>query len=418
MSDTNKDAIQEVMEAVTQLREHNDKLLAAKADGKAVGDLTAKVEKISDALDGYENLNQKITTSEAQAKAMQEQVDRLETILNRANAAGGLPGADDKKAQRELEEAFEHCLRTRHENRDQARFNLVQRYKNTLVKGDDASAGYLMAPPEMERAILKDLIEQSPIRQIATVRTIGGHSYKWPKRTGTASASRVGEIQTRNSTQDPKYGLGEILAPEMFARNPVSVQMLEDSDYDLLGELRMEVTEQCAVKEGAESVNGVGSSAQQMEGLLVASGIGEVVSGNGSAITADGLINLQYELKTGYARNAVFILNRKTIRDIRKLKDSQGVYIWMPGVANAAPNTILGSSYVEFPDMPDIAANAYPVMWGDFKRGYTMVDRVGLGFQADYLTEADNGLVIYRARKRVGGGVKMSDAIKKLKIST
>ncbi|WP_157266596.1 phage major capsid protein [Azohydromonas aeria] len=416
MSDDTKKAVQEVMEAVTQLRENNDKLLAAKADGKAVGDLTAKVEKISDKLDQYENTNQQIVLAQKTQQAQQEQLDRLETLLNRAAVGGG--GAKGEDDAQKLRAAFDRVMRTRHENRAPEDVSLLKQHMAALVKGDDASAGYLLAPPDLERAILKDIIEMSPIRALATVRTIGAHSYKWPKRIGTGSATRVGEVQPRPNSTDPRYGMGEILAPEMFARHEVSQQMLEDSGYDLMAELREEVSEQMAVKEGIESVSGTGNANHQMEGFLVASGIGEVVSGHASQITADGLLNLFYELKTVYTRSAVWAMNRRTIRDIRKLKDNQGQYLWVAGIANAAPNTINGTAYVEFPDMPDVGAGAYPVAFGDFKRAYTIVDRVGLGFMPDYITGADDGLVVYRARKRVGGGVKKSEALKKLKIGT
>jgi HK97 family phage major capsid protein len=149
----------------------------------------------------------------------------------------------------------------------------------------------------------------------------------------------------------------------------------------------------------------------------VAAGVGEVVSGDANLIKPDGLIDLQYSLHSSYARQARFALNRKTLRDIRKLKDGQGNYLWAPGYANAVPNSILGAPYVEFPDLPDVAAGAYPILWGDFKEAYTIVDRVGLGFLVDFLTMAKKGLVIYRGRKRVGGGVKEPNALKKLKIA-
>jgi HK97 family phage major capsid protein len=417
MSEITKDGIQEVMEAVTQLREHNDKLIAAKADGKAVGDLTHKVESISNKLDAFEGLNQKLTTSEATAKAMQEQLDAMQVVLNRA-AAGGGSKADLEERNAKLSQAFNRVMRTRDFNRDPQDVALLKQYQNTLVKGDDQSAGYLLAPPEVERAIQRLIIETSPIRSLATIQPIGGHSYKFPKELGLPSAKRIGEIETRTDGSDPVYGMGEFQAPEMFSRNRISQQMLEDSDYDLPGELTRGVGIQMGVKEGTESVSGDGNNAQQMEGMLKASGVGEVVSGNASAITADGLINLYYELKTAYTGNARWLMNRKTVRDLRKLKDGQGNYLWAPGYANGVPNTIQGAPYVEFPDMPDIGAGTYPVIWGDIRTAYTIVDRVGLGFLVDYVTQADNGLVVYRGRKRVGGGVRQADALKKLKIST
>jgi HK97 family phage major capsid protein len=273
-----------------------------------------------------------------------------------------------------------------------------------------------MAPPEIEAGILKDVIEMTPIRQLASVRVIGVNSYKWRRRTGTVTAMRVGETQPRQNSEDPTYGFGEILTPEMTARHEVSVQSIEDAAFDLLGELREEVAEQMAVKEGIEGVLGQGNSKNQMEGFLVASGVGESVSGDANKITSDGMIDCYHGLKTVYARNGVWALNRLTLRDIRKLKDSTGQYLWVPGIATASPNTILGQPYVELPDMPNVGAGNYPVAFGNFKKAYLVVDRVGLGFMIDYITGADNGMVVYRARKRVGGGVKQAEAIRKLKI--
>jgi HK97 family phage major capsid protein len=409
-----KDAVTQVMEAFTEFKASNDKLLAAKADGKAVGDLTAKVEKISDALDKFEPMNQSITLHGQQQKAMQEQLDRVETILNRP---GGMGGDKGKEEAAKMMAAFDRVMRKPAADRDAADMEVV-RHMNTLIKGNDAGAGYLLAPPEMQREIIKNIVEISPMRSICRVIQIGSQSYKAPKRTGTASATRVGETGTRSNTGDPAYGMLEILAPELFARFEVSQQMLEDSDYDLLAELRMESAEQFAYKEGYESINGTGAGTNQAEGILSNADIGEVVSGSAAAITADGLIDLATELKTGYGRNAVYGLNRMSLRATRKLKDTTNQYLWIPGIANAAPNTINGSSYVEMPDLPNPGAGTYPVLYGDFRQGYAMVDRVGISFQVDFTTGADSGLVVFRARKRVGGGVLKAEAIKKLKCST
>jgi HK97 family phage major capsid protein len=194
--------------------------------------------------------------------------------------------------------------------------------------------------------------------------------------------------------------------------------MLEDSDYDLLAELRMESAEQFAFKEGYESINGTGAGTNQAEGILSNADVGEVVSGSASAITADGMIDLYHSVKTAYTRNGLFGLNRASLKAVRKLKDTTNQYLWIPGIANAAPNTILGAPYVEMPDLADPAANAYPVLFGDFRQGYGLVDRIGISFQVDFTTGADSGTVVFRARKRVGGGVLKAEALKKMKCST
>lgn len=400
---------EQVMEAFNELKATND---AAMKKHDAV--LDEKLNKINDTLDKFEDLNKKATMAADQAKAAQEQVERVEALLNKQSLGGGKSQDEQKKA--ELRQAFDRVLRKPADARDAKDMALINEYKNTLIRGDDAGAGYLVAPPDMVSEILKDVIEMNPMRSLATVRTIGSSSLKQPKRTGTASATWLGEQTARTNTGDPAYGMLDFPAYELFARGEISVQMLEDAGYDLEAELKTEFSEQFAVAEGTAFLTGPGAN-NQPEGLLTNSGIGSVKSGDATKITADGMIDLYHDLKTGYVANARFLLNRKSLRDIRKLKDGDGQYLWTPGIAGAVPNTILGASYVEMPGMPDIGAGAYPVAFGDISRAYIVVDRVVMSFQSDWTTGADQGVVVYRARKRVGGGVRQADATKKLLIA-
>lgn len=401
----NTEAVEKLMHAFEVFKQANDENL-----DKRDAFLEAKIANASAALDKFEDVNQKLTLAEQQNKAMQEQLDRLEEILNRPSA--GTPVDEHKK----VVAAFDRIMRRPANERNPEDVAIVNKYQASLIKSDDASAGYLLAPPEMETMIVKNIVESTPMRTLATVRTIGSGSLKQPKKTTSGSASRIGEVSTRTNTGDPAYGMLEIQAPEMFARIAISQQMLEDSGYDLLAELREDASEQFAVKEGAEYISGLGA-ANQGEGVLTNADVAEVVSGAASAITADGIINLIHAIKSGYAANAVLGLNRSTLGAIRKLKDGTGGYLWVPGIANAVPNTIGGARYVEMPDMPNVSAGLYPVIYGDFRRGYKIVDRVGISFQVDFNTEADNGLVIFRARKRSGSAVVLPEAIKKLKIA-
>jgi HK97 family phage major capsid protein len=407
--DDPKKAVDELMRAFEEFKQANDANLKQRDTL-----LDEKINKISTALDKFEPMNQKLTLAEQQAKAMQEQLDRVETILNRPDLPGGK--SDREKENAEYKAAFDRVMRKHADGRDPQDVAIIQKRMASLVRGDDVSAGYLLAPPEMQAEILKDIVEITPMRSIATVRTIGTGSLKQPKKTGHTTATRVGETQTRTNTGDPTYGMIEIPAPEMFTRVEVSQQMLEDSAYDLMAELREDSAEQFAYKEGYEYINGLGA-ANQAEGILTNISIAEVVSGAAAAITADGLIKLWEALKSGYGRNALYGLNRSTIGAIRKLKTGDGQYMWVPGIANAVPNTINGSPYIEMPDMPNVGAGLYPVVYGDFRRGYIIVDRIMISFQVDFITGADNGLVVFRGRRRVGGGVRQAEAIKKLKIS-
>lgn len=405
-----KEAVEQVGKAFHEFKEANDKNLKERDSL-----LETKLNKINAELNKYEDYNQKLTLAQQQNAALAKQMEDLEATFNRAGVLGkGLVA--DKEAQEYRDNFESQFLRTHPNNRDGSVMAAMHKRMNTLIKGDDAGAGYLMAPPEMQAEIVKDIVLMSPMRALATVRKIGRQSLKIVRKTGTGSATRVGEIETRSDTTDPQYGITEILAPAMHARVPVSLEALEDSEYDLIAELREDSSEQFAVKEGQEFISGAGAN-NQAEGILTNASVAEVVSGNATLIKADGLISLWTALKDKYTRNANFTLNRATLGEIRKLKDGNGQYLWVPGLAGNVPNTILNSPYVEMPDMPNIGAGLYPVAYGDFKKAYVVVDRIAISFMIDYLTGAGNGLVYVWARKRVGGGVRQAEAIKKLKIA-
>jgi HK97 family phage major capsid protein len=405
-----KDPAQEVLEAFNEYKRTNDANQKKRDDN-----LEAKLAKIDEHLNNFEDANQKIVLAAQQTKAMQDQLDAIEKIANRTGLGGGSDA--QAKAAQEYLAAFDRVMRRPADARDAADVALIRERQAALVKTDDASAGYLLAPPDMQKEITKNIIELSPMRSLATVRTIGVDSFKKPKKTGSGSASRIGETAKRTNTGDSKYGMLQIYAPEMFARVEVSQQMLEDADYDLAAELREDASEQFAVREGQEYVSGEGGTNEAAGFLLDAAGLGFTLSGAAADLTADGLIDLFHSLKSAYAKNAVWTLNRQTLGKVRKLKDSNGQYLWTPGIANGVANTILGAPYAEMSDMPNVAAGTYPIAIADWKKLYYIIDRVGISFQPDYMTGADDGLVVFRGRKRTGGGVHQAEAGKRLKIA-
>ena len=149
------------------------------------------------------------------------------------------------------------------------------------------------------------------------------------------------------------------------------------------------------------------------------SSVASVNSGNANLLTADGLITLVHSIKSDYSRNGTFVFNRTTLAAIRKLKDTAGQYVFQAGMSlqGGATNTILGYSYVEATDMPDVAAGAKAVAFGDFRRAYMIVDRVALAVLRDPFTQATSGNVRYVARRRVGGQVILAEAIIKQNVA-
>lgn len=419
-----KTALAGFMSAFEEFKATNDGRLAEiEKKGAADPVTTDKLGKIEAKLANFEDVNQKLTL---QAKA-QEKIDTELKGLNDAfakiEAKFGRPGAggedDGKKKAAEYKAAFNSYLRNNSANGQSLsadEYKALNEYK-TLLAGNDTLGGYYLSPAEMATDIIKAVILMSPMRALARVTQIGVASLKLPKRTGTFAASRVGETQTRTETTGYTTGMVEIACPEMYAEVHISEQMIEDSAFDIQQEMQGEFAEQFAVKEGAEFISGTGAN-NQAEGILTNSGTNSVNSGAAAALTADGLINLCYQgLKTAYAQRATWVMNRKTLGAIRLLKDGGGQYLWQPGVPGALPNTLLGLTYAEMPDMPDVGAGTYPVALGDWQRAYRVVDRVLISVLRDPFTQSGSGQILFRARKRVGGGVTLGEAIAKQKIS-
>jgi HK97 family phage major capsid protein len=425
LSDEVKAAISPLMTAFEEFKTTNDQRIS-EIEKKGTPDTVTvdKLNKIEGTLQQYEGLNQKVTTAADQAKAAKEASDRIEVMLSRLpkNLRAGAEGGEDgwKSVANDWAKAVVHAHAVGVVNLSQDEQKIladISAEAKALNVSTDTAGGYL-APTEYVREIIKGVTELSPARALARIRNTAAKAIQIPKRTGQFAARRTHETGPKTETTGLTYGLEELTAPEVYALIDITNQMLEDSAFDMEAEIREEASEQFAVKEGAEFVSGTGVG--EMEGILVNAGVGENISGSAATIgdadgQANGLLTLKYGLKTAYARNANWIMNRTTMGSVRKLKDADKNYIWMPGLAQGRPNTIDGDPYVEFPDMPSEAAGAYPIAYGDFRRGYTIVDRIAMEMLRDPYTQATSGAIRFIFRRRVGGKVVLAEAIRKLK---
>lgn len=300
----------------------------------------------------------------------------------------------------------------------------------TMTIGDDTTGGFL-APVEIVNELIKGIVLYSPIRDVANVRQTSFNSIKAPKRTQTSAAVWVGEVDSRTETQNVKFGKEEISTRELSAMADISRQDLQDAAVNLDQLVYADFEEQFGVSEGLAFVSGDGVDGKP-EGILTASdqgylganGIQSVASAAATAIGGDDLIEIFYALKDGYARNASWLMKRGTVKVVRQLKEtSTDNYLWQPGLASVAPPTILDRPYVETVDMPGPSSGAtfttgdMPIAFGDFKRGYWIVDRLALQTLRDPYTQAGNGYLRIWAYKRVGGQVVLPEAIKLLRVS-
>ncbi|MDH2354898.1 phage major capsid protein [Bradyrhizobium sp. SSUT112] len=333
--------------------------------------------------------------------AEKKRADALELRLNRPGAA-----ANDNKEPTAESKAFEKFIRRGPEA-------LGEEAKSLRVS-DNTAGGYL-APDQFNAELDRNVVLFSPVRQVARVLPTGAPAVLWPKRLSGFTASWVGETGLRPETT-ATFGQSRYPVFELAAYVDVSNAMLEDSDFDVASLLSFEFGEEFGYEEGKAFVNG--ASALQPSGFMQDAGLAYTPAGNASAILADGLVDLYHAVKTPYRANAVWGMNSTTLGVVRKLKDGQGNYLLsQSGIANAPITTILGRPVIEMPDIPDIAGNAFPVVFGDFSQGYRIFDRVSLSVLRDPYSQATNGMTRFHGRRRVAGGVGKAEAIRKLKIS-
>jgi HK97 family phage major capsid protein len=422
--DTGPEAIKEFMGAWGEFQVKNDERLKAIEKGLADPIGEAELKKINTALDKMEGMNQKLTQAEKTADAVAEldkKFDQIETVLNRINKGMASRSTEEERAMKAADwakaavKAIQYTDQALGEDERKFITDVVDEYK-ALNIGTNTEGGYL-APVEMVREIIKEVTEISPVRSLARVRQTGMRSLEIPKRTGQFAAQWVSELGTKTETTGLQWGVHEITTHELFALVDLTNQLLEDSVFNVAQEVQTEAAEQFALAEGTAFVLGSGNG--QPEGFLNHADVG--VTNSGTAITiedadgqANGILQMKYSLKSAYAGNASWVLNRTTMGQVRTLKDAQKNYIWQPGIAQGRPNSIDGDPYVEMPDMPNAGAGARPIGYGDFRRGYTWVDRIAMELLRDPYTQATGGKIRYIMRKRVAGKVTLGEAIKVL----
>lgn len=367
----------------------------------------AKEEKLNVRLDELESKNQSLVSKQledekaivAREDEAKGRIDDLEKKLLRMPAGG----AETEKATAELK-AFKTFVTKG--------LQLVSPEELKYLRTDvDVEGGYL-APLEMDTTILKRITELSPVRSLVRLRTTSRRGIEIPKRTGIPTAYRVGQGATDTQSQSA-YGMETINVERLTVDIPISIEMLSDSAFNMESEISMDAGEAFAKTEGTEFISGSGVG--EMEGILTNADVAETVSGVANAITADSLITISGTLKDGYIGR--YLLNRVSLATIRTLKDGQGQYLWQNGLAAGLPSTINGDQYVSAIDMPNISAGLYPVAYGDFARGYTMVDHTDTTLLRDPFTLGRQGKVLFIMHRRNGGKVVLAEAIKKLKIS-
>ena len=282
---------------------------------------------------------------------------------------------------------------------------------NVLSESTDADGGYLV-PTEFEHQIVTGLEESNIIRSIARVITTH-HDRKIPIAVGHSVATWTAE-NAAYTESNPTFGQKQIDAFKLTDLLRVSVELLQDSEFDLESYISAEIARAFGVAE--EQAFCVGTGTNQPTGIFTANGgaVG-VTAAAANAVTADELISLIYALKSPYRRNAKFLMNDATVSAIRKLKDGNGVYLWQPALQAGQPDKLLGFDLVTSPYAPTMATGALPIAFGDFNN-YWIGDRMGRTVQRLNELYATNGQIGFVATERVDGKVILPEGIQLLQM--
>lgn len=296
---------------------------------------------------------------------------------------------------------------------------LEELHTKALSVGSDPDGGYLVTPA-MSQGIVKLVEAASPMRALASVETISSDSLDILEDVGDAAAGWTTETGTVTATDTPQVGKRNIAVHELYAQPKATQKLVDDAAIDIENWIGEKVAAIFARKESAAFINGTGSG--QPKGILTYTAgtdwdqIEQVISGSDGAVTADGLMNLYYSLKEEYSSRANFLMNRSVVQSIRLIKDtSTDQYIWQPGLAAGAPDTLLGVPVAQSNDMPVAASSSLSVALADFASAYLIVDRIGIRTLRDPYT--DKPFVKFYTTKRVGGDVVNFEAIKLMKLA-
>ncbi|MBT0422309.1 phage major capsid protein [Morganella morganii] len=368
-------------------------------------------------IDAIESEKGKLAESVDTLNGKLSELDELKSSLEAELAAVKRPGGGvANKDVAEHKSAFGLFVR---KGKDDGLAELEQK---AMQIGSDPDGGYAV-PEELDRNIISALRDEVVMRQECNVVPVGTPSYKRLVNKGGTSSGWVGETDARSETNTSKIGIVEPVWGEIYG-NPAATQtMLDDAFFNVEQFITDELTIEFAEQEEAAFTNGDGS--KKPKGLLAYGSddkgdkdrdwgkLQHLLLKKPDELTADEVMQLVYTLRKPYRNGAKFMMNNSTLFKVRTLKDSQGNYLWQPGLQLGQPSALLGYGIAENEQFADMAAGAIPLAFGNFKRCYTILDRIGIRMLRDPYT--NKPFVHFYTTKRVGSMMVDSNAVKLLK---
>lgn len=422
------------MDIITEIKQLFEEKQKAFHEYKAANDeRIAKLEKH----EGVAELEQKLDRIN---KDMDERDERIEKQFAELKRFGTAQNGQEQEA--EVKSAFNKLLRSGSSARmtesevealakKQAEMSngrvSASEFKSAMIAGSDPDGGYFVLP-DLDKSIMKLAQEEVALMNLAQVVTTSSSVYNKRVRISGSGYTWEGEETHPETTETPKYSVLAFPVHTIAANPSISQELLQDADVNVEAELMEAMNADFVEGIGDALING--NDNRRPRGLLSYSTVKEAnwkwgslaytptgaASGFAAEHGGDALINTLYSLKTPYLSNATWLMNRNTLAEIRKMKDGQGNYLWQPSFQIGQPDTLLGYGLRLDSKMPNIGANATPIAFGDFRRGYLVVRRSGMTLIRDQYTQKP--YVVFSTRMRLGGGVQNFEAIKLLKCAT
>lgn len=411
-----KKAVEDLQTAWQEFKTVNDERNElVKKFGHAPAELEEKLTKINAALDKAEA---------DRATAVDELKTRIEELESKQ---GRPPGGNDPLEQKRMEykTAFLSAVRGGFEDHN-ANVAVRELATKDITIGTGSEGGFAV-PEEISREINKQLERLSPVRALVKVQPTGSNDFKELVDIRGTTTGWVGETGTRTATSTPALRERTPTMGELYAYPQVSEWSLDDIFFNVETWLTESVAEGMALAEGIAVISGSGTD--RPTGILntTPEAIGDQDSPlrnveaieyidnpvSPAALTSDTFFDVVYAMNAGYLQGASWAMNRLVTGLVRKLQDSQNQYLWAPGLIGGQPPTLLGFPVANWEDLANVAAGNFPILFGNFRRGYTLADRVGMRMTRDNVTNP--GFVRFYIRKRLGGILTNNDAIKAMR---
>jgi len=394
MSDFNQD---EMNSLVKELRDTLESKSADSAESKE------KIEKINARFDAQEDANQKLVLSIAEAKKKELEIEsKYKDLERQLYMTNNTMSKEQKSAGMKAFETFMHKGK-----------NSITDDERKYLRTDSNVDGGFLAPPEYVNEIIKPITEMSPIRAMARVRTTASPRMLMPVRTNLVDVKYEGEGAT-TAPNNSKYGQESLKLYRCSAVTIVTVEELSQAAFNISQEINADISEAYAKKEGLKFLKGTGVG--EPEGIMVNTKVASFPSGVAADVPLSAVIQMTGEVKTGY--NPMYGFNRRTLAILRSEVATAGNFLWVVGnIAAGIPNQLNGYTYAELPDLDDVAANKYPIIFGDFMRGYLIGDHTMMIVLRDDNTLAAEGKVRFIFHRFNTGGVILPEAFVKMKVA-